>query len=272
VPGRQEWTRRQLADGAEERGLSVTERLITAWVQNGLLDQPRRRGTGRGSKPAVWSDHQANLFFALLGHRDRYRISDLTNIPIWLWLNYGDDYVPTRQVRRALRTYATSALHLTGRAARDEIVPPLLDHFGISRVRPADRVELAEAIAAIAAVRGKPELERNRGRLREILIRIIAPTGTNLEIPGINDYLDSLEVRMLGLRPFANKTDQIDITDRVLRSSRAAYRTNLPAYRAQSTLPPTKLNEELINGAAHTLIMLIGLHRQGALSPPEEPA
>ena len=44
---------------------------------------------------------QRNLFLTLLHHRSGNGINSLARIPVGIWMYWGDEYVPLRQVRRA---------------------------------------------------------------------------------------------------------------------------------------------------------------------------
>jgi hypothetical protein len=105
------FTAEELLEHAGLLGLRATRRLITDWVELGLLDEPTHRGLGRarGSAPGYWPLVQAELFIDLLTLRQRenepvVHIAPLANLPVagWLW-QYPD--VPLRQVRRALATW-----------------------------------------------------------------------------------------------------------------------------------------------------------------------
>src|SRR5712692_2245104 len=108
-----EYLAEDLVREAHERGFKeVKPRLVVDWVQLGLLDKPtktgRGKGGGRGTKKGVWPQHQADLFFSLLDQHRRQakRIPTLCNIPVFVWLWWGDEFVPVRQVHRAMLTYA----------------------------------------------------------------------------------------------------------------------------------------------------------------------
>lgn len=111
----------------------ISPRFIRHWVEWGLLDHPRRRslGRGHGSADATWGEHQRQLFHGLLMLRRRQRASpqQLVNIPVGIWLYYGDEYVPADQAIRAFRNWAKNApasrWGLAERAAR-AVIDPLL--------------------------------------------------------------------------------------------------------------------------------------------------
>lgn len=103
-----EYSRRALVTAAHEHGfLQVTERQITEWVRLGLLDSAVRsqRTDGRKGAYYVWSENQKSLLLTLLGKwEDVGRTSALVVIPVSIWLYWGDEWVPTKQTRKALRT------------------------------------------------------------------------------------------------------------------------------------------------------------------------
>lgn len=102
------FTAGDLVSIAKREGFRASPRLVRRWVQSGLLDRPEKHGLGRGrGTVATWSPNQARLLVeALRAQASGASIGALCRGPVWLWLRWGDDYVPLRQVRRALRTWA----------------------------------------------------------------------------------------------------------------------------------------------------------------------
>ncbi len=106
------YTAAEMVQAAKEAGYDrVSERLIDDWVASGLLDRPDGGSRGRyGRAPGTWGENQVRLFLSLLEARGHTRaIPELCNVPVWLWLWWGDDYVPQRQMKKALATWATAA-------------------------------------------------------------------------------------------------------------------------------------------------------------------
>lgn len=101
------FTRAQLVAAAKERGYQVSDRLVTEWVRLGILDHPDRvrRTDGRRGAMYLWPDTQYHLFLTVLdkwatvGHP-----KSLVQVPVSIWLYWGDEWVPLRQVRRATET------------------------------------------------------------------------------------------------------------------------------------------------------------------------
>lgn len=143
-----QFTATDLVEAAQATGHDrVSPRLVVDWVGLGLLDRPERHGLGRGKgSTATWSDAQRQLFLALLDLRGQgAKIPQLCNVPVWLWLAWGDGYVPLRQVRRAMRTWADAVGDApTGRARSN--VRQMMADWGDPEVKRADRRALEAAI------------------------------------------------------------------------------------------------------------------------------
>lgn len=101
-------TQAELVAAARAAGFSIDEKLIERWVGAGLLDMAQT--DGRGDRKGVgrrWPDSQRDLLLSLLGHhRTARELTTLANVPVIVWAIWGEDFVPLRQVRRALETYA----------------------------------------------------------------------------------------------------------------------------------------------------------------------
>jgi len=147
-----------VADSAAA-GNPVSARLIHDWTQAGLLDRPRRRpaGRGRGSTQALYTANQRMLLQTLLAKRSETGISGLARVPVWMWMYWGDDYVPLRQVRRALLTWLGDgkvSLKRANQTARAMLVQ--LDHPDAT---PAARRELRRAATEFGHT-GEVDLDR----------------------------------------------------------------------------------------------------------------
>jgi hypothetical protein len=141
----------QMITDAAGRGHKVTARLIRDWTEAGLLDYPRRRsaGKGHGSRQALYPAAQRNLFLTLLHHRRVGNgISSLARIPVGIWMYWGDDFVPVRQVRRAMVTWIGDP-RASLRKAR-ETAREVARHLDNPAATPAARRELREALADLA--------------------------------------------------------------------------------------------------------------------------
>lgn len=95
-----------LVADATGAGYKVTARTVHDWVAKGLIDRPQRRREGRaGSLKALYTGEQRMLFLHLQSARaEQVSIRDLAEMVIEVWHSF-DDWVPTRQVLKALRTW-----------------------------------------------------------------------------------------------------------------------------------------------------------------------
>jgi hypothetical protein len=161
VPGDSErqFTADDLAADAAGAGTPVSTRLITDWVERGLLDRPRRRGLGRGKGTvATWPEDQRRLFLALLDQRRRgvKRQATLCNLPVTIWLDsegLDHDYVPLRQVRRCLATWGSAYRAGPVRAAR-HAAEDLIEQQGMPHLSRRARRSLIDAV--VTATGGGP--------------------------------------------------------------------------------------------------------------------
>lgn len=137
---------------AHDRGFPATARFVYDWVGLGLLDHPQRRtrGPGLGSDKALWPWTQRNLFRLLIDKRPQLKsISALCNVPVGIWLWWGESYVPTRQVQRALSTWAGKAGNVSKQTARRRAreMTDFLDDLDASRYQ---RRVLIDALSSTA--------------------------------------------------------------------------------------------------------------------------
>jgi hypothetical protein len=148
------FTREELLAAATARGFRASARLISDWVELGLLDRPTRRGLGRGrGSLATWPENQVQLFLQLLDQRSKgaRRVPTLCNLPVGLWLHFGDDYAPPRQVRRALSTWAakgTAGTYGSGRAA-EQSASDIIGWLSGGAVTSVEHEALARALGLI---------------------------------------------------------------------------------------------------------------------------
>jgi hypothetical protein len=109
------YSRSQMYAFIEARGLTrPPTRTLWDWIEHGLLDRSSVRpgaGKGRGSHEGRWPGTQVELLALLVAKREevgdhRGVIGILANIPVFFWLEWGEDYAPLRQVRRAVGTWS----------------------------------------------------------------------------------------------------------------------------------------------------------------------
>ncbi|WP_445185548.1 hypothetical protein ACTXG6_45770 [Pseudonocardia sp. Cha107L01] len=207
-----------LAD-ASGAGHSVSLRLVRDWGHLGLLDRPSRRPAGRhGSRKALYSANQRGLFLTLLHHRTRAAsVRALAQVPIYLWLYWGDDYVPTRQARRAVgtwfgRDHKTGQVNIrAGLAASRATARTWLPPLNHPHATAAARRELVDVVARIAntgntdpglemAIRAvfEPDLSR--------IERVLGPPEASLTVERM---VDTINVRLIAAQRI--KQDRISI-------------------------------------------------------------
>jgi hypothetical protein len=103
------YTKSEMLRIAAAENLRATGALFDRWVTLGMLDSAKAEGRGYGRGVLrTWPEGQVQLWQTLLRQRERgvVRPRVLANVPVGLWLYWGEDYVPLRQVRRALETFA----------------------------------------------------------------------------------------------------------------------------------------------------------------------
>jgi len=228
-----------LVEAARPHRPDASVRMVRRWVQFGLLDAPSRRGLGRGRGiEATWSRNQRRLFIELTRAQQRgASISSLCNMPVWLWLWWGDPYVPLRQVRRALDTWAeartnpswSDALHVAravvGKLAIAGTKRSVLRLFRQTIADQAagafDRDALRDA--ARDAIEG--EARRRRG-----------PIGAQLDA---SRYADLVAMRFEALDHLADLGDDVFESARLLlHHAKADYDQKRPAFEADADLGP----------------------------------
>lgn len=164
-------TIKDLVADAANAGYNATVRLIRDWAEVGLLDYPQKRsaGKGHGSSPALYTANQRMLFLTLLGHRAGNGISSISRIPVSIWMYWGDQHVPLRQVRRAMRTWIGDP-RVSMRRARDT-ANEILRQLDSPRATKTARRELVETLAHIAYTArpgNRPDYEQLEQAVRDV--------------------------------------------------------------------------------------------------------
>jgi hypothetical protein len=266
-------TKADLIARARAEGFDPSTSLVDDWVERGLLDSPRRRGRGRGKGvAALWPEEQAQLFTLLLSKRKETgskSLEPLYNIPVSLWLLWGDQFASTSQVRRALREWLSTKGQIALRRAKE---------LARQTIRQLDHPEADQTVREyafeelIAAMRGKADLVHLRDALGWLFDpneegRAIGPPEATMTSDG---YVSLIEARLIAWR------DLESVSDEQLGISRLGYRTSITDYqRAQPTLAKDQelghLFEELtleamVNRVCLDFLTHIGL---GLMAPQE---
>jgi hypothetical protein len=271
------YTREDLVSEAQRAGFRAGKRLIADWVAVGLLDKGTPRGRGRGKgKQYLWSEHQRGLMLTLLGKQGTVRRPVLCNLPVAVWLLYGDALVPLRQARRALATwasqYGTASWGAAQRTARDVLAQ--LDH---PTADPADRQRLLDVVAK-AGYSGTVDNAELSDRAR----RVFDPhrTGLTRGPLGLIDsdhYVKTVTARVHALQRLS------ELPDAAFRQAQEDYRRIGPAaaldisgssISAEALGQPSTTLERATNNACLDLLTLLGLNldrRQEQQDPTLEP-
>jgi len=248
----------------------ATGRLITDWVSLGLLDRPYKpgRGRGAGSVPGTWSESQLHLFLNLWRQRPSASIVQLSNIPVYLWLFWGDDYVPLRQVRRAMRTWV-ERLRRVSIGSADAAANHLIHVFGQERENRAQRELLAEALRE-----QKPDVEEVRAQLAKQL-----GSATVIRVPGFTRAVE-IDDRVISgmLRGRLEAEDRLEsLPDHLFHWARffslfgeSVYAGDQPALASDQQrgwLFPKRHHDQLALQACANLVTLLGASLKTKIDP-----
>ncbi|OIK02633.1 hypothetical protein BIV25_03385 [Streptomyces sp. MUSC 14] len=262
-----------LVADAGEAGYKVTARLVHDWVAKGLLDKPTRRPKGRrGSDKALHAINQRKLFLLLLEKRQQMpKIPSLALVPLNLWLYCGDEYVPTRQAVKALRTWLRDGLRnkdvaregargmlqqldhpLATDTARNRLLRLLTDVGYTGRF---DREELAGAARAV--------FEPSSAFAGTGLIRAVGHPEAALTLENFLTHLEAMCTAIRRIRDGDLDTGLFERVRLVHRGTKSEYlaRRSEFAAAASGTLAaafaePT-LND-LANGCCRELLTIVG--------------
>lgn len=256
-------TEELLREAETQEGRSVSRRLLYDWTGLGLLDHPDRPGKGQGQGWAVeWPDSQRQLFLTLLRKRHEVkRIDTLCNVPVWIWLVWGEEYVPLRQARRALGTWAGRWKTSTKRHAYAS-AKALVAQLGVSGV-PAPIRQVAVDAVARAAMTGEFDRTSLEDGLRRVMDphRSGRPRGVVLHMRP-SDYATLIEARSEARRRLSELDDDLFIWARrlylVTRSGYAKEHSRLAEDPELGHIvnPPTA--SEVATNACLDLLTVLG--------------
>lgn len=190
------YTRAEMFDVLSERGLTPpTARAFSDWVERGLIDRSTSRpgaGRGKGSQGGRWPRAQLELLAIIVAKReqvpDRGAIVALANIPTFLWLGWGEEYAPIRQVRRCVGTWAEFYQHRLGEIGRMKTeTGRLARSIKAPSARRTDITAFARALAN-TSVSKRVELARDLLGLGD---RVIDPENVGREFGAPGASLDS---------------------------------------------------------------------------------
>lgn len=268
-----------LVSDAIAAGYEATPRLIRDWSEIGLIDYPARRpaGKGRGSRPALYPASQRQLFETLLLKRSEGSgPRALAKIPVAIWVYWGDEWVPLRQVRRAMRTWLGDP-RLSKLQAR-QTAHEILHQFDSVVATPAARRDLLNALAETGYT-GKADFEQLENALRRVFepgAGTIRKAVGHPEAPMMTDsFVTMIRARLAG----AERIKSGDIGDDEFYFARhvhlvmyADYAMNRHSYAALAPEGNRDMYDEVtaeraLNEACLHLLTTIGLndlHPDGA--------
>lgn len=233
-----------LLNDARSAGYHATRRQISDWVSLGLLDYPKRRGRGRGgAAKALYSGQQRQLFLSLLAKRSEVRhIKPLAQIPVFIWMCWGEDYVPLRQARRAFMTWLGDIRDSQDGARRSaRALLGQLDHPGATETA---RRTLVNVVAEIAYT-GHLDVPA----LQPAVTAVFEPDGKPrvLGHPAAPLNADAVVTLLEARLTAARKLQEGQVSDEQLIGARYAHRLHMAEYvRSQPDIAAS-------SDSAHTL-------------------
>jgi hypothetical protein len=290
--GTNAYSKAELVKAAKDAGFTASGRLITDWVTLGLLDRATKRGLGKGKgTSSTWPEEQRNLFLVLVEKRETVkRIATLCNIPVGIWLWWGDRYVPTRQARRALETWAHVRERADSWRAALETANELVGRFAADDATKAARQDLVELIAKAAY--GEPfDGPKTLAAFRRVFDpdntgRVLGPRGAGF-VP--EHYIFITQARVDAVRALRKGT----LDDKAYAWARNEYLTSRREYENQIVpriaadpeaakilftktdtgllLPDTTI-QQLMNQACVDLLTVLGIYLNYAARANPEPS
>ncbi|SEM21618.1 hypothetical protein SAMN05414137_120205 [Streptacidiphilus jiangxiensis] len=222
----------QLVADAAAAGYALTTRRIRDWTQAGLLDYPQRRpaGKGHGSHAALYEESQRHLLLTLLHHRQSVSIRGLAQIPVAVWLYWGDEFVPLRQVRVALKTWLGDPRVSRPRARQS--AKDILKQFDHPSAAPAARKKLLDLVTD-AAYTGRVDLAALERTLRDVFEPGFGTLRRGLGHPSaplaVDSYVGLIDARLRATKNLARD----EFTDDDFRAARTAHLINHVQYAAE---------------------------------------
>jgi hypothetical protein len=224
------YTAEDLLRAAKDAGMPRSAAWLRSLVNDGLLDRPDKHGIAgqRGGRaPGTWPENQFRLFLALLDQMQKgaKQTATLCNVPVGLWLYFGPEYAPLRQVRRALSTYATQYWPTSAHRGRHAARHTARFFAAGSDMTRRDRERLTDAIVT---------LTRTGTLDHDALItaagRIFDPEGRGREVGPTNarispeSWVRIIDARLTAIAEFSVLDDQ------AFEDARLAHHRHLDDY------------------------------------------
>lgn len=210
------------------RGHPRTARWHEEWVQLGLIAPGERVGRPGGGMRFLWPYVQVEHANAMLDKLAQgTALGSLPKYVVWVWLVWGDEWIPFAQVPRAMRTWEQAertAPVKNVRASAAELVNTLAHQAGVGKRR------LVRALTDFAP-------NGDVGTLRDPLTDVVDPNRTGLPRGpegaafSTDGYLAMIAARQRAAANLRNYSESAYRAARKLYAeSRAEYATAQPAY------------------------------------------
>jgi hypothetical protein len=247
---------------AQKFGENVTQRMIMDWQSIGLLDYPTAqggKGRGHGSKKALYSGNQRPLFLALLDvRRDNPKMVNVSKFPVYWWIYWGDEWVPMRQMRRAMRFYLDKAQKPSHDGCR-QTAAALVAEFRHEKASETQVVQL-ERLLSDAMYVGREVDESFRAKIQAVADPLnertaVGPPGAQLSADSVADVM----INVTAPHRAANALSRHDegVSDGLFYQARDRMRAKLVRTLSEQpdlALHARSLKEELVPEAAVSLI------------------
>jgi hypothetical protein len=212
---------------ANSTGRTATERLLTDWQEFGLIDQPVKKGLGRGKGiAALWPESQLRLWLLLLDkRRETSQVPNLCNVPVGLWLYFGDEYASLRQVRKCMNAWAKRYGSSRGHKLAKQTARRLLEDLPPSPISKNAKADLISAMASVLLHGFERDAERRQ--LRDRLLKAAGITVAGREQPNrAAAVVDLVLIRLLASHHLSDGS----VPDHIFHWARVWHLFNLRNY------------------------------------------
>jgi hypothetical protein len=220
---------RQSDPQSTDKDDSTIGRRIADWIERGLIDKADLQSKGyKDGVHGTWSRNQLELLAVVVRKRQEVEhIAALCNLPVGVWLYWGEDHVPLRQVRRALKTWSKRA-YLSEPSSK-EAARSVLRDIDSPGASPADRKQFVKEIS-----RSLHKGVFNDDTLLPLMWRIYDPAGKGIVRTrgGVEMTPDAL-LRFLKMRTWVTRTLD-EVPDTVFHWARTTNLMTRATYRAHT--------------------------------------
>lgn len=229
-----------VADAHAAGHADFNARLARAWIAKGILGSPQVRTLHRGSDKALHSAHQRKLLLIVLDKRRRspeLKLNSLAQIPLAVWLWWGEDYVAVQQAQRAFSTWLGRGQRNKD-VARDGAVG-LLRQIDHPLATPTARTRLVRLVTDLG--NGQALTKRGRAELvdavREVMepdsvfaasgmVRAVGPVGAPMTCEHVVAHVEIISLAVQHIL-------STGVSEQLLEEARAAARAWTADYLAE---------------------------------------